>query len=545
MDSRILLGLSILWFSLLLESTPAFAAELTRQPDLEMVGEFRLDQPQVLAARVNDLFRGSKVPHPAAALSAWKRATRGDDRLGKPLEAAIAFFNPEMAREWRCLDGATLKFWVESPPEPARPSGLDWSLVVPNDDGTVAAFLTAGRLTGGAEENNPPVKPGLAIHRAGSAGAPVFAMDGKGLVVAGSRRSLNRALVDLKSLPPADSRIAPMPPAISFKINARLPAAWLGDSAWSPQIAELNQTLEAREIEGSATIEADAARVRFRSRGGKPGPSPLLHARPIDRAWLRWVPGSGVLAASIVRFDPAPTTWNSLFNLVDRVEKSDPAKAGTVPVRLRFNMLLGAARVQPEVDLWPHLEGMTICFVDAQNRGDSSAETLLALHADGEPSARQLQEQFAPRIAEAYLPKSGRPIASPKSGVQKLGDLNNRPFFLARDGRTVLLSWGGKEAISESLKQAAGEPDPSNMAALTSPTASRLSLFWPGRLMFQGAGLDPKSPTGRVLANARPIVWSGDVNPERSQIDDSVAWTGLHALIDAFLNSIPLDPPNP
>ena len=78
--------------------------------ELEPVAEFRLIRPDVLATRVNQLFAGTKTPHPASALSAWKRATRGIGSLGKPLEAVISFFNPEMAREWGLFDGTTLKF---------------------------------------------------------------------------------------------------------------------------------------------------------------------------------------------------------------------------------------------------------------------------------------------------------------------------------------------------------------------------------------------------------------------------------------------------
>ena len=52
------------------------------------------------------LFQGSRAPHPAAGLAAWKRATREPNQLGKPAEAVISFFNPEMIPEWKVLHGA-------------------------------------------------------------------------------------------------------------------------------------------------------------------------------------------------------------------------------------------------------------------------------------------------------------------------------------------------------------------------------------------------------------------------------------------------------
>ena len=61
----------------------------------------RLIHPECQATQVLKLFEGSRVPHPAAALAAWKTAAaQQGDALGKTLEAVIAFFNPEMANEW-------------------------------------------------------------------------------------------------------------------------------------------------------------------------------------------------------------------------------------------------------------------------------------------------------------------------------------------------------------------------------------------------------------------------------------------------------------
>src|SRR4051794_12160449 len=68
----------------------------------------RLDRPDRQLERLIDRFEGSRAPHPAAALAAWKRATGGRASLGKPLEAAVAALNPAMIRELRTFDGAEL-----------------------------------------------------------------------------------------------------------------------------------------------------------------------------------------------------------------------------------------------------------------------------------------------------------------------------------------------------------------------------------------------------------------------------------------------------
>ena len=67
----------------------------------------RLVHPDRQAAAILRLFDGEPVPHPAAALALWKAAAPLRN-LGKPLEAAITLFNPEMTSEWRMMDDARL-----------------------------------------------------------------------------------------------------------------------------------------------------------------------------------------------------------------------------------------------------------------------------------------------------------------------------------------------------------------------------------------------------------------------------------------------------
>ena len=99
------------------------------------------------------------APHPAAALAGWKRATRGSGQLGKPLEAVIAMFNPEMAEEWRVMHDAELHFDLG-----AADGKVRWYAVVPRDDGTLSAAVTAMRLTDGARGGSA-LAGGQAVHR--------------------------------------------------------------------------------------------------------------------------------------------------------------------------------------------------------------------------------------------------------------------------------------------------------------------------------------------------------------------------------------------
>ena len=126
---------------------PALRPLLCEPPAAPDAIVIRLAHPERLATGLLRLFEGSPAPHPAAALSAWKRASREPDRLGKPLEAVISFFNPEMVREWSTFHDARLQLGLDPETGDAR-----WSLIVPHDDGSLDAMITSLRLSGGAEE---------------------------------------------------------------------------------------------------------------------------------------------------------------------------------------------------------------------------------------------------------------------------------------------------------------------------------------------------------------------------------------------------------
>jgi hypothetical protein len=173
----------------------------------------RLIHPDRQAAAVLRLFEGCAAPHPAAALAAWKLSTREPDQLGKPLEAVISFFNPEMVREWSVLHEARFQLGFD----PETGSGR-WRLKVPGDDGTLTALITALRLSGGSSE--APVGNGtIAVHRLGGQGAAVAARDGGGVVLASSRAELDRGL------PPGNPGPSARLEAVGLKDDSGVPAA--------------------------------------------------------------------------------------------------------------------------------------------------------------------------------------------------------------------------------------------------------------------------------------------------------------------------------
>src|SRR5262249_55156672 len=101
----------------------------------------RLVRPDRQGERLLGWFEGCRAPHPAAALSGWRRATGGT--VGKPFEAVIALFNPGMARELASLEQAEFQLGL------GADGSTHWLATIPGDDGTVAALATALALTDG------------------------------------------------------------------------------------------------------------------------------------------------------------------------------------------------------------------------------------------------------------------------------------------------------------------------------------------------------------------------------------------------------------
>jgi hypothetical protein len=480
----------------------------------------RLIHPDRQLELLIDLFRGARAPHPAAALAAWRRATRDPVGLGKAAEAAIAVLNPEMVRELRTLDGAEVGIGFDPGDGHVR-----WSAAIPRDDGTFAALATALALTDGAAE--PPLD-GRAVDRLGPPGSALMARSGAAVALAGTRvdlaPALARALV-------AGTR----GPDDGSGWRVRLVPDALGAIGPVPRrrAAEALRAIGCRGAEARASLDGEALSVAL-SATIDPAPGP---SATVDPSWLDWVPGTAAAAAAIA-IDPSPEAWDRAFAAADRVEKADPARAGVAPLRTRLNLIATAAGARPEVDLWPRLRGASACLLtDAAGDVEGAA---LALHADAPEAAARIAEQVIPRLS-ASLTGGARPVDRP-DGVRELGRVSGRPLGVIREGSTVLLTWGA--SAPSACRTARGRPDRSASATIRAawgPSAPhRAGAVWPGRFRFRAAAT-AGSPLAAALAEAPPVLWWGRTDGPVAR--DVVRWTDLRGLVRRFLDRLPLDPP--
>lgn len=452
-----------------------------------------LSRPDEQARRVIALFRNARAPHPAAALAAWKNAT--GESLGKPIEALIAAFNPGMIRELRSLDDAELTLRFGTPPH--------WRLLLPRDDGSLAAFLPALGLTDGKIE---PSIGAATILRLGPPGAPLGALRAGGLVVASDVAQLNEGLTAPSDTRPSTGRSGPEiqldPSALRHlsRIEAR-------------RLAVLLDSLGCDRATCQFGIDAhDTFAIRFTTH--LDAPAPALPA--IDPAWLDPIPVSSVVGAFAIALDLQGQSLDALFATFDRIEKADPDRAGVAPLRTRLNLLTAAAKVFPDIDLWPHLRGV----VGAVLTGAPGALSgVMVLQTDSPEAAARIATRVVPRLSAAFLPK--------------------RPLDLKAVGPAVFIGIGAG-ALDAAL-DAAAHPDHSASATIRAGWGSqaphRAGAFWPGRV----PGVDPR--LARALIAAPPARWVGLARG--AILDDEIRWKGLDAVVKQGLEGLPLKTPKP
>src|SRR4051794_11543102 len=237
----------------------------------------RAAHPDRQVREVIDLFGGTRAPHPAAALAAWKRASREPDRLGKPLEALIAAFNPGMADELRTLDGAEVALWFE--PKDGR---LAWGVSLPGDDGTFQALASAMVLTGGRSETRPGEPP---ADRLGGQGSPIMTRGPRGPLVAGS----------FEDLPVIRDRAEDLLEGVRVDVEGLDLVAQPGalDGSGSLTVRRLAEIFPStsKSIVGQVGIHMDMASAIL----GVSVPNPVERSA-IDPAWLDWIPSGRSVA---------------------------------------------------------------------------------------------------------------------------------------------------------------------------------------------------------------------------------------------------------
>jgi hypothetical protein len=524
----------------------------------------RLVHPDRQAARVSLLFEGARSPHPAAALAAWKRATRDPNQLGKPLEAVITFFNPAMTPEWRVMDGANIGFNLSG--ADGRPR---WVAVVPRDDGTLSAAITAQRLTGGSRDL-PLMVEGrrIDVERLGPAGAVVAAQSGETLILGSSREQLMLGLRRIgtgsRLATPNDAEFVspaavtptappfPFDSGLVFELEPGLMSAAVGSIPYRRSVAFL-QGLGCRRIHGNLGLIGDSLAMEVTTmlrRGALAEPLGTKPPVAVDPAWLEWIPAAGVMAAFSVALEPDESFWESAFALADRVDRADPSRAALAPLRARFNLLAAAAGARPEVDLWPHLRGVTAGVMGDPDRPGRPIGAVVVLHADADASALRLVTEVLPRFASLMTAQKHGEVPQPESRPRPAGDaqllakLGGRPLMISRCGRDVVISWG--DQMQKASQDAVAHPERSVAslcngwirAGKTPP--QRVGAVWPARCWPAFRGLDPTTPAWQVLAQGPPAVWWGWNDPVTAH--DSIFLGDLRLRVRRFLEELPLDP---
>lgn len=477
----------------------------------------RLIRPERQAAEVMRLFEGARWSDPAAALAAWK-AQHPDTGLGKPVEALIAVFNPEMAHEWRALDDAEIRVGLD--PATGQPG---WLALIPRDDGAVAAGITAMRLT--YPDDGPVVVDGQAfpVARLGRSGLPLACQLGKAVVVASSRGRLERGLALARGVrDPWASRTVDS--GTVFRLEPeRIPTLRDASLSWRRAIEALHAS-GCRRLEGLAFLKDGLLVVdvttNLESRGPQAAPR---RPRGVDRAWLEGLPSEGVRAMFTLAIDPDPSSWDRAFATADRVERVDPARAGLAPLRTRLNLLALGAGVKLEADIRPHLIGITACAFGDPARPGRVAGALVWLHLDDPSIAARLVQRATPRLAALV-------------GDEALA----RAVTLRSRGCDIAIAWG--DPARKVVDQARPVPGHSladlccGWAGEGPETPSRVGAFWPARI-WRPAGLNDAA--ARALDGDPPVVWWGWSGPDRTR--DLFRWAGLRDRVRGFLASLPDD----
>lgn len=466
----------------------------------------KVARPDEQLSRLLALFEGTRAPHPAAALAAWRRA--GGDRLGKASEAAITALNPEMVPELRSLDGTSVH--LDFGPD----GGLHWSASIPRDDGTLAALATAIALSGGGR-----VEPlgTIRVDRLGGPGSALMARVDPTVVLAGSRDDLRMALEGLRAAgrQPIDRedsgwsvRVVPEALARASGRNLR-------------RLAEGLEGLGARDVEARASLQGERLGVDLRTRLARP----LETAATIEPAWLDLVPASGTRAALALAIDPKPEAIAEAFAVADAIEKADPANARLAPLRVRLNVLASGFGVRPEADVWPRIRGLT--GVVTPDGG------LVALHATDLAAADRLWRVVLPGLSRVEVPAGLGDL-----DTLTLGRFAGRALISARRGPTVLLGWG-ESAIPAAL-DALDHPGRSAGSMIREGWGDRppqrAGAVWPDRLV--------EGDLARALEGANPIRWRGW--SEQAEARDRIDWDGLRGTTRRLLGRlIPRDRARP
>lgn len=529
-------------FSLAAASTLCgFAAEEPTAVDPPAI-LVRAVHPDQQARAVLRLFEGARAPNPAAAMAAWRRATADINQVGKPLQAVAAIFNPEMIDEWKAFDGVELAVGFD--PKDGKPQ---WRVTAPEDDGALAALVTSLRLSGGEDE--PPVgDPPVVVERLGDPGSAVGARLPEGVAFAGRRTELAAAVASLRAKDRDDSGTLEALPGGAGGSGFLL--TFDPESLPSPGAANLTLTRLATAAR-AAGVKTTLGRLALvddhldlnlvTKLDPERRPAPEDQPPALDPSWLACVPVDGVQAAGAIALGRGAAFWDRLFDVADKVDRVDPARAELAPLRVRLNFLATARGVRLEADLWPLLRGVTVAALADPGQPGRTGGVLLALHADRPEDAERI-------LSRVVAPVSGRGWEKVAAGAKTvaLGQVSGRPLEASARGSSVFVGWG--VGMLERGLRSIDQPDRSAAAVIGGAVAgadghvvNRAGLYWPGRLALPIAGFPPSSPLAASLSEGSPLVWTGGEEDGRAW--DLVRWPDLRRLVARFLDRVPQAPP--
>jgi hypothetical protein len=494
-----------------------------QEPESRPAIRIRLSHPERELEDLLGLFREAKAASPAAAMVAWKRASREPNRLGKPIEAMIAALNPRMIPELQTLDAAEVS--IRFHPETGQ---TEWSAILPRDDGTFAALASAFVLSGGMAE--APLEE-LAVDRLAGTGSPLMARAHAGTLLASDRERLKQARTRLKS-PINSGNISTSGDGLEILVEPG--AIRSAKSLAIRRLAELISPGEedpqtSRSIRANLHFEAKSLRTTVKGLPGRPWAELVL-----DPSWYDSIPRDRVVASYALATDPASKSWDALFALADRIEKLDPARRDVAPIQIRLAILARASGLRLEADLLRHLLGIS-GWIGSSNRMRIN-NALLEFHLDDGDAAERIVASLKP------WPGSGKAPAGTPDRPRWLGQVDGQPIQIVRSQRDVLLAWG--EGVLEASLRARSSPEHSSGGAIREKLKAKrpfigAGVIWPERLPnLIGAGI----LIPRKIDGVPPICWS--VHSEEGRlVDVALDWDRLDEAVREFLERLPLDAP--
>lgn len=479
------------------------AKVLPDRADLEVA----VDRPEAFCNGVLALFTAERYPSPAAAIAAWKRASGGSCPLPKAWEAGLVTINPEMAREWRCLDGGTFELrWAGG----SAPGAPRWRVRLPKAGDSGEAMLTALALT---LSGKPIPAADTTVLRLGAApDSPVGRVQGDCLVVASGLAELAQAENPSGSAVPPTGR-----PGASARIN--LEALGAADAPLIyRQLARLLTGFGAAEIAAHISLEADQLAIRLEGRSPAEPPGPSVFAA-IDPDWLAFIPRDRAIAAICLGLNRDPAASDRLIAAIDRALRLDPREHKAAPLETRLKLWSALLGWDARAELGAHCRGVILIALSS-DRDPENPDWCACLQLDSPTIAATGSERLRHRLNRVL----GRDAVP----------------FIAAVGTALVI---GSDESACNLCIAAAKEGPGSVPAPLRPAAGavprvRLGAFWPARRPESRRRLGARA---EALDRAGPVVWEGFEPAAKGASLDVITIARLKTLVHETLESLPID----